>query len=180
MNKIIESKVYTLGDNIDTDQILTAEYLKINPATREGYEELGTLAMSGLPNGSQQFLEKSTKRALYSIIIGGNNFGCGSSREHAVIALAASGVKAIVAKSFARIFFRNCIVSGHLLPLTIKDDRLNKFKTGDEIKIDLENGSLLNYTSGLILSIDPFGELADIVEAGGIFQYARKNFSDKI
>jgi 3-isopropylmalate/(R)-2-methylmalate dehydratase small subunit len=105
----ISGKVYLLGDNIDTDQILTAEYLKVNPSTPEGYEWLGKLAMCGLPIDAKKFRD-SDGTPLYSIIIAGENFGCGSSREHAVIALGAAGIKLVIAKSFARIFFRNSIV----------------------------------------------------------------------
>ena len=135
-NKIIQGKVYVLGDNIDTDQILTAEFLKINPSTTEGYEWLGKLAMCGLPVDAEKFRDESGN-PLYSIIVAGDNFGCGSSREHAVIALGASGVKTVLAKSFARIFFRNSIVTGEVMPLTYSGEALENLKNGMDVKVKL-------------------------------------------
>ncbi|MDE9448544.1 3-isopropylmalate dehydratase, partial [Xenorhabdus bovienii] len=90
---------YVLTDNIDTDQILSAEYLKVNPSTPEGYAQLASLAMCGLPEGSLPFIDESKGKAKYPIIVAGQNFGCGSSREHAVAALGASGVKVVLAQS---------------------------------------------------------------------------------
>lgn len=174
MQDAINSLIYALGDNIDTDQILTAEYLKVNPSTSEGYEQLGTLAMCGLPENSLPFFDKNAKKTKYQVIIAGENFGCGSSREHAVIALASSGVKIVIAKSFARIFFRNSIVSGKLLPLSIKGDAYGMFDTNDDIEVSIKNSFVRNKTKNINVNIEPFGELASIVAEGGIFNYAKK------
>lgn len=172
-NKPMRGTVYVLGDNIDTDQILTAEYLKINPASAEGREELATLAMCGLPEGAPAFIDPQTQRAGYDFIVAGKNFGCGSSREHAVVALGASGVKAVVAHSFARIFFRNCVSTGQLMPVTLsQDSTIHTLKTGDVIEIDLENHQV-SVPDG-VLKTAPVGELANIVAAGGLFAYARQ------
>jgi 3-isopropylmalate/(R)-2-methylmalate dehydratase small subunit len=170
---VLRGKVYVLGDNIDTDQILTAEYLKVNPASEEGRNELATLAMCGLPEGSVPFMDKNTGKSAYEFILARDNFGCGSSREHAVVALGASGVKAVIANSFARIFFRNCVSTGELMPITLQSDSSPDWiKTGEIIEIDTENNQII--TSGGILSTAPVGELVNIVTAGGLFAYARQ------
>ncbi|MEY1390178.1 3-isopropylmalate dehydratase [Providencia stuartii] len=173
-SNILRGKVYVLGDNIDTDQILSAEYLKVNPATEEGRKELATLAMCGLPEGSIPFVDKNTGKAKYDFILAKNNFGCGSSREHAVVSLGASGVKAVIALSFARIFFRNCVSTGELMPITIQNSHfLDCIKTGDMIEINLETNQIV--IPGETLNMAPIGELANIVSAGGLFAYARQN-----
>lgn len=170
----IESSVYVLGDNIDTDQILTAEYMKINPSSPSGYEELGALAMCGLSDKYEPFIDQETGKAKHQVIIAGDNYGCGSSREHAVMALGSSGVRAVVAKSFARIFYRNCISTGELLPIRCPSLELDKYKTGDQVVLDIDNLILTNTNSGQKLEIENFGELAAIVKAGGLFEYARQ------
>jgi len=171
---IIEGSVYVLKDNIDTDQILTAEFMKINPATPDGYKELGSLAMCGLPEGFPPFVNPETGRAYYSIIIAGENFGCGSSREHAPVALGASGVKAVVAQSFARIFFRNCISTGEVLPVQVDARLCEAVKNGEELRISLADQIVTLIASGKTFPTEPLGELVQIVNAGGIFPYARK------
>lgn len=169
----MRGKVYVLGDNIDTDQILTAEYLKVNPASPEGRSELASLAMCGLPEGSAPFIDPQTNRAGYDFIVAGKNFGCGSSREHAVVALGASGVKAVVAHSFARIFFRNCVSTGQLMPVSLQAGMdVGGLKTGDTIEIDLAAGRIV--TDEGVVATAPVGELANIVAAGGLFAYARQ------
>lgn len=167
----ISGKVYVLGNNIDTDQILTAEYLKVNPSTPEGYEWLGKLAMCGLPIDAKKFRDDNGI-PLYSIIVAGDNFGCGSSREHAVIALGAAGIKLVIAKSFARIFFRNSIVTGEVMPITCSDDRLLNLVNGTEISIDLNSGQI-SLQNGEFINVDPIGELSNVVKEGGLFNYAR-------
>ena len=108
--------VYVLSDNIDTDQIIPAKYLNLVPTIPEEYRKLGSYALSGLPGNFSPFVRAGTEESEYSIIIAGRNFGCGSSREHAPVALGAAGVKAVVAMSFARTFFRNSIATGELCP----------------------------------------------------------------
>lgn len=174
MKHLIESNVFVLGNNIDTDQILTAEFMKINPSTEEGYRELGKLAMCGLPTDLPSFINNESGKAIYKIIVAGDNFGCGSSREHAPIALGASGVKAVIAKSFARIFFRNCITTGELLPLEIDENLFELIETGDSIEIDIIKRELFLPKLDKVIKIKPIGELMGVVEAGGIFNYARE------
>ncbi|PQQ06262.1 3-isopropylmalate dehydratase small subunit 3-like [Prunus yedoensis var. nudiflora] len=106
---------YVLGDNIDTDQIIPAEYLTLVPSNPSEYEKLGSYALCGLPDAhSTRFVVPGENKSKYSIIIAGANFGCGSSREHAPVALGAAGVAAVVAESYARIFFRNSVATGEV------------------------------------------------------------------
>ncbi|NPT35376.1 3-isopropylmalate dehydratase [Paraburkholderia xenovorans] len=171
--KTIRGVAYVLGDNIDTDQILTAEYLKINPSSPEGYAQLASLAMCGLPEGSLPFIDPQTGKSPYSIVIGGQNFGCGSSREHAVVTLGAAGVRAVIAQSYARIFFRNCVSTGQLLPVVSNARLCDQVKTGDVVEIVVDE-QVVRCESGVAdAPIEPVGELANIVEAGGLFAYAR-------
>ena len=173
MTAIISGTVYVLGDNIDTDQILTAEYLKVNPSTAEGYAQLAGLAMCGLPEGALPFIDPQSGRAAYTIIVAGKNFGCGSSREHAVMALGAAGVQAVIARSYARIFFRNCVATGELLPVAAAEPLHLRLKTGDRVSIDTASQTVTWLESGEQIAIDPVGELANIINAGGLFAYAR-------
>ncbi|WJX42795.1 hypothetical protein P8452_29985 [Trifolium repens] len=104
---------YVVGDNIDTDQIIPAEHLTLVPSKPDEYQKLGSFALIGLPDSyTVRFVEPGETKTKYSIIIGGANFGCGSSREHAPVALGASGAAAVVAESYARIFFRNSVATG--------------------------------------------------------------------
>nr|GME20263.1 3-isopropylmalate dehydratase small subunit 3-like [Ipomoea batatas] len=130
---------YVVGDNIDTDQIIPAEYL-----------------------------------TLYSIVIGGDNFGCGSSREHAPVALGAAGVSAVVAESYARIFFRNSVSTGEIYPLESEVRICEECKTGDVVSVELGENKLINHTTGKEYKLKPIGDAGPVVEAGGIFAYARK------
>lgn len=173
MDTLISGTVYVLGDNVDTDQILTAEYLKVNPSTPEGYAQLSGLAMCGLPEGALPFLDDSGRRAAHPIIVAGKNFGCGSSREHAVIALGAAGAAVVIAQSYARIFFRNCVATGEVLPLVTGARLSERLRTGDRIAIDRREQMVTLLDSGEKLAIEPAGELANIVAAGGLFAYAR-------
>lgn len=171
----ISGPVFVLGDNIDTDQILTAEFMKINPSTPDGYKELGALALCGLPQGNDEFINRETGRAYFPIIVAGKNFGCGSSREHAPVALGASGVKVVVAQSFARIFYRNCITTGELIPVELDYRLADQLHTGDTLTIDIANNIIQSHVLDSALTPKPIGALADFVAEGGLFAYARAN-----
>lgn len=173
-SRVISGTVYVVKDNIDTDQIITAEFMKFNPSTPEGYNELGRRAMCGLPDKYPTFVNKETGKAIHPIIIGGENFGCGSSREHAPIALGASGVKVVIAQSFARIFFRNCISTGEILPVELTERLCDTLKTGDKVEIYLDKQIVKVHRFSNEYRINPLGALVDIVDAGGLFKYARK------
>lgn len=181
MKAILRGRAYVLGDNIDTDQIIPAEHLTLNPAIPDEYKQLGRYALSGvpkaeggLPKGHIPFHDSVSERSPYSIIIAGKNFGCGSSREHAAIALNAAGVEAVVAEFYARIFFRNAVNGGYLIPFECDHRLCEEVRTGDELEIHTAEGVLWNRTTGDRWNLKPLGEIAPILEAGGLFAYARQ------
>lgn len=148
-------------DNIDTDVIIPGQYLKVHD-----YEELAKHAMEGLDP------EFHSKVKDGDFILAGRNFGCGSSREHAPIALAYSGIKAVLALSFARIFYRNAIDGAFLLPIEINDDAYQDISNGDSIEIDTKNNEIRNLTKNKTYKMKPFSELiSKIIDAGGLFKY---------
>ncbi len=183
---VIKGKVFVVGDHVDTDQIIPAQFLNLVPTIPAEYEKLGSHAFGGLPDDYPPFVPASATKSEYSIIIAGRNFGCGSSREHAPIALGAAGIRAVVAESYARIFFRNCIATGEFYPCefeaadknSVKSEPGSKdgalFHTGDGAEIDIEKGFVLNSTTGARRTLQPIGAAAEVIAAGGIFGYARK------
>src|SRR5438093_8409458 len=118
MQSVFTGPVYVVRDNIDTDQIIPAQYLNLVPTIPEEYEKLGAYALCGLPESlyAARYVKDGELDSLYPIVVGGRNFGCGSSREHAPIALGSAGCKVVLAESFARIFFRNCVATGNSNP----------------------------------------------------------------
>ncbi|KAM6588303.1 hypothetical protein CsatA_010908 [Cannabis sativa] len=166
---------YVVGDNIDTDQIIPAEYLTLVPSKPAEYEKLGSYALIGLPASYEaRFVEPGETKSKYSIVIGGANFGCGSSREHAPVALGAAGTTAVVAESYARIFFRNSVATGEVYPLESEVRICEECRTGDVITIELGESRLINHTTGKDYTLKPIGDAGPVIEAGGIFAYARK------
>ncbi|XP_031119227.1 3-isopropylmalate dehydratase small subunit 3-like [Ipomoea triloba] len=166
---------YVVGDNIDTDQIIPAEYLTLVPSKPEEYQKLGSYALCGLPSTYQtRFVEPGEFKSKYSIVIVGDNFGCGSSREHAPVALGAAGVSAVVAESYARIFFRNSVSTGEIYPLESEVRICEECKTGDVVSVELGENKLINHTTGKEYKLKPIGDAGPVVEADGIFAYARK------
>ncbi|XP_030543140.1 3-isopropylmalate dehydratase small subunit 1-like [Rhodamnia argentea] len=166
---------YVLGDNIDTDQIIPAEYLTLVPSNPAEYEKLGSYALIGLPASYEtRFIEPNETKTKYKIVIGGANFGCGSSREHAPVALGAAGVSAVVAESYARIFFRNSVSTGEVYPLEADVRICEECRTGDTVTIELAESKLINHTTGKEYKLKPIGDAGPVIEAGGIFAYARK------
>jgi 3-isopropylmalate dehydratase small subunit len=175
MAKIISGPAYVVKDNIDTDQIIPAQYLTLVPTITEEYEKLGSYALIGLPDSlypTRYVLDGKTKTE-YKIVIAGRNFGCGSSREHAPIAMGASGCEVVVAESYARIFFRNCIATGELYPYEVPQRLVDKIKTGDWVEVDFDKNEIRTKTEKF--SLKPLGEVAPVIDAGGIFNYAREN-----
>ena len=170
----ITTTVFVVGDNIDTDQIIPAEHLTLVPTIPSEYEKLGSFAMVGLPEDKYpvRFMEPGATRTRYQVIIGGRNFGCGSSREHAPIALGACGVKAVIADSYARIFFRNSVATGELYPYETPERLVDLAKTGDEVTLDFETDTLT--IDGRTVQLRPLGEVRPVIDAGGLFNYARK------
>jgi len=159
---IIKGKVLKYGDDINTDVIFPGRYLAITDP-----EEMAEHAMEDL---DKDFLKK-LKEA--NIIVAGKNFGCGSSREQAATCLKYAGVKAIVAKSFARIFFRNAINQG--IPIIETKEAVDNIDEGVEIEIDTEKGIIKNLTKGtsfLFTPLPPF--IQDIIDAGGLINSLKK------
>jgi 3-isopropylmalate/(R)-2-methylmalate dehydratase small subunit len=148
-------------NSIDTDVILPGQYLKLH-----NHNELGEHAMEGLdPN-----FHSKAKEA--NIIVTGKNFGCGSSREHAPIAISACGIKAVLALSFARIFYRNSVDGAYLLPIEIDENTYASISEKDELEIDTSKNEIKNLTKNQTYAMKPFPDLiGKIIEAGGLFKY---------
>jgi len=173
MEKLIRGKAFVVGDNVDTDQIIPAEYLSYNPADPEERKLFGMYAMSGVPEGNIPFVAAGRFKSEFAVIVAGRNFGCGSSREHAPLAIAQAGCHAVVAESYARIFYRNSINGGYLVPLETPHRLVDRIATGDEVELDTEALRLTNVTSGETYALRPLGDVSEIIRAGGIFEYAR-------
>ena len=147
--------------NIDTDVIIPGQYLKIHD-----YAELARHAMEGLDPDFHSKAESA------NFILAGRNFGCGSSREHAPIALSHSGIKAVLALSFARIFYRNAVDGAFLLPIEIDEDAYNSISEHDELDISLERNEITDISRNQTFQIKPFPKIIrDIIGAGGLFRY---------
>jgi 3-isopropylmalate/(R)-2-methylmalate dehydratase small subunit len=148
--------------NIDTDVIIPGPYLKIHD-----HKELAKHAMEGL---DPKFPEKVSEG---DFLVSGSNFGCGSSREHAPIALSHAGIKAILAPSFARIFYRNAVDGGYLLPIEIEESTMKRIDDKDELEIDISQNKITNLTKNKeSYNMKPFPDLiAKIVEAGGLMNF---------
>lgn len=159
---ILKGRVWKFGDNIDTDAIIPARYLNTSDP-----EELARHVME---DADKEF---PSKVKAGDIIVAGANFGCGSSREHAPIAIKAAGIQAVIAKSFARIFYRNAFNIG--FPIFESDEATDKIKQGDEIEIDADGGVIKNlnrkeeYTAK---PIPPF--MQELISAGGLIEWTKK------
>jgi 3-isopropylmalate/(R)-2-methylmalate dehydratase small subunit len=154
METIIKARTLLLGDNIDTDQIYPGRYLAL-----VGYDEIGAHCLEGID-------QEKRRQAPGRVIAAGRNFGCGSSREHAVITLMSAGVKAVIAESFARIFFRNAINLG--FPLMICQEAGRRIQTGQEITVDFAAGTV-TLENGETLGAEKLGDhILAIINAGGI------------
>ena len=173
MAHTITSPIYVVQDNIDTDQIIPAQYLTLVPTIPDEYVKLGSYALIGLPDESypQRFVPEGAPQTPYKIVVAGKNFGCGSSREHAPIAMGAAGVEAVVATSFARIFFRNCVATGELYPYDCPDRLCDRLKTGEIGTLNFDNDTLT--VGDLVVQLKPLGEVRPVIDAGGLFNYAR-------
>jgi len=148
-------------DNIDTDVILPGPYLKIHD-----YNELAKHAMEGLDKDFHNRVKPG------DFIVAGKNFGCGSSREHAPIALSYSGIKAVLALSFARIFYRNAVDGAFLLPIEIDEFTYKDISDKDSLEVDISKNEIKNLTNNKIYKMRPFPELiGKIIAAGGLFNY---------
>lgn len=154
-------RAWVYGDNVDTDVIIPARYLTTNDESelaQHALEDLDPTFVQGVHPGD--------------VIVAGTNFGCGSSREHAPIALKGAGASAVVAGSFARIFFRNAINTG--LPVLVCPEAMEATQSGDEIEVDASSSTVRNLSRGLQWSAEPLPEFVQqIVEAGGLVAWVR-------
>ena len=154
-------KAWCYGDNVDTDVIIPARYL-----TTSDPAELAAHAMEGVDP------EFPTKVSPGDVVVAGANFGCGSSREHAALALRGAGVSAVIAPSFARIFFRNAINTG--LPVLVSRDAAAAIEDGHEVEVDVERGVITDVTAGRGFQAEALPEaVRDIVAAGGLVPWVR-------
>ncbi|HEX9284050.1 MAG TPA: hypothetical protein VF879_00140 [Nitrospirales bacterium] len=174
---VFTGPAYVVQDNIDTDQIIPAQYLNLIPTIPEEYEKLGSYAMNGLPDSLYplRFVKPGALDSEYAVIVGGRNFGCGSSREHAPIALGSAGCKVVLAQGFARIFFRNCVATGEVYPCELTERLCDVLKTGDLLTVDLDQATVTVAATGKVYSFKPLGEVRPVVDAGGLFNYARQS-----
>jgi len=174
MPTVISGPAYVVQHNIDTDQIIPAQYLTLVPTIPEEYEKLGSYALIGLPESlyPKRYIQEGSTKSKYPIVIGGRNFGCGSSREHAPIALGAAGCQVVVAESFARIFFRNSIATGELYPYESAVPLSDVIKTGDIVEVDFDKDEVR--ANGKTYPLKPLGEVKPVIDAGGIFDFARQ------
>ena len=158
---MIKGKVHKYGDNVNTDEIIPARYLNTTDPT-----ELGSHCMEDI---DPEFISKVSKG---DIIVAEQNFGCGSSREHAPIAIKAAGISCVIAKTFARIFYRNAINIG--LPILECPEAVDGISDGDEIEVDLDNGKIRNLTHGIESQAKPFPPfMQQLIAAGGLIGYSR-------
>jgi 3-isopropylmalate/(R)-2-methylmalate dehydratase small subunit len=181
MQDIIRGKAYVVGDAIDTDQIIPAEHLVYSLTVPEERRMYGRYALSGvpaavqgLPGGHTPFTAPDAYESEYAIIVAGGNFGCGSSREHAPFALREAGCRAVVAESYARIFYRNAVDGGFVVPFETRTRLIDVIETGHELEIDTTVGTLSNLTTGQQYLLEPLGDVADILRAGNVFEFARQ------
>jgi 3-isopropylmalate/(R)-2-methylmalate dehydratase small subunit len=176
MQSVFTGPVFVVGDNIDTDQIIPAQYLNLVPTIAEEYEKLGSHAFAGLPEPSYptRYVKEGQLDSEYTIVVAGRNFGCGSSREHAPIALGSAGCKIVLAESFARIFFRNAVATGELYPCESIDRLCDLFKTGEVVTVDLDAATVAAQSTGKVYKFKHLGDVRPVVDEGGLFNYARK------
>ncbi len=165
---ILKGRVWRFGDDIDTDAIIPARYLNTSDPAE--------LAMHVMEDADRDFPSKLKKG---DIIVAGKNFGCGSSREHAPIAIRAAGIQAVVARSFARIFYRNAFNIG--LPIFESAGASENIKEGDVIEIDADNGIIKNITRNEQYNAKPIPPfMQDLINAGGLIEWTKKRIKGAV
>lgn len=159
----MKGKIWKFGNNIDTDLIIPARYLNTSDPKE--------LAEHAMEDADPTWISKMQKG---DFIVAGENFGCGSSREHAPIALKAAGVSAVIARSFARIFYRNAVNIG--LPILECQEAADEIKQGDKIEVNLAKGEIKNLSSKMIYNAQPFPAfMQKLIKAGGLINYLKKH-----
>jgi 3-isopropylmalate/(R)-2-methylmalate dehydratase small subunit len=164
---MLKGKVHKYGADVNTDVIIPARYLNISDPAE--------LAKHCMEDIDEDFVKRVKPG---DIMMATTNFGCGSSREHAPLAIKASGISCVIAKSFARIFFRNAINIG--LPLLECDEAVDKTKAGDTLEVDLSNGRIKNVTNGMTFTAKPYPNfMAELISAGGLIEYTKKRLASR-
>ena len=164
---ILKGKVHKYGENVDTDVIIPARYLNVS--------EPAELAQHCMEDIDSEFVDKAEPG---DIIMATTNFGCGSSREHAPLALKAAGISCVIAKSFARIFFRNAINIG--LPLLECEEAVDQTEAGDRLEVDLSCGEIKNLTRGMTFRAKPYPDfMAGLIAAGGLIEHTRQRLAER-
>ena len=164
---MLKGKVHKYGANVDTDAIIPARYLNVS--------EPSELAKHCMEDIDRKFVKKVKPG---DIIMATTNFGCGSSREHAPLAIKASGISCVIARSFARIFFRNAIDIG--LPLLECDDAVARTEAGDTLKVDLSRGQIKNSTKGITFTAKPYPDfMAELISDGGLIEHTKKRLASR-
>jgi len=162
----LKGKVFKYGENVNTDVIIPARYLNVSDPTE--------LAQHCMEDIDADFLKKVQPG---DIIMATTNFGCGSSREHAPLAIKASGISCVIAASFARIFFRNAINIG--LPVLECPEAVKNTNAGDTLEVELEKGKITNVTRGKTFTAKPYPSfMSELISAGGLIEYTRKRLAD--
>ena len=164
---MLKGKVHKYGADVDTDAIIPARYLNVSDP-----QELAKHCMEGI---DPEFVSRVKPG---DIITASTNFGCGSSREHAPLAIKAAGISCIIAKSFARIFFRNAINIG--LPLLECDEAVAQTEAGDILEVDLSSGQIKNLTNGLTFTAKPYPDfMAELISAGGLIEHTKQRLANR-
>jgi 3-isopropylmalate/(R)-2-methylmalate dehydratase small subunit len=164
---MLKGKVHKYGANVDTDVIIPARYLNLS--------EPAELAVHCMEDIDAEFIKRVKPG---DIIVATSNFGCGSSREHAPLAIKGSGISCVIAKSFARIFFRNAINIG--LPLLECEAAPDNIQAGDVVEVDLSTGTIKNLNNGKTFTAKPYPDfMARLIAAGGLIEYTRKRLGVK-
>jgi 3-isopropylmalate/(R)-2-methylmalate dehydratase small subunit len=168
---VLRGRAWKFGNNVDTDQVIPAKYAIYSLDEKK----LGEHAMEGVPGNEGGW---SQKIAAGDIIVAGSNFGCGSSREIAPIAIRGAGVSCVIAGSFARIFFRNSINLGY--PILQSPRAVEAVEQGDELEVDLEEGVIRNFTKGDSYPAEPFPQfMTDLMRMGGLVPWVRKRLEEQ-
>ena len=166
-NMILKGNAHKYGSNINTDEIIPARYLNTSDPA-----ELAKHCMEDLDT---EFIKKARAG---DFIVAEDNFGCGSSREHAPVSIKAAGLSGVIARSYARIFFRNSINIG--LPILECDEAVQKIKTGDALEVDLVTGEIRNLTRKEVYRAQPFPEfMQEIIKKGGLLEYIKSKPSKR-
>ena len=164
---MLKGKVYKYGADVNTDVIFPARYLNMSEPVE--------LAKHCMEDIDRDFVNRVKPG---DIIVATTNFGCGSSREHAPLAIKSAGISCIIAKSFARIFFRNAINIG--LPLLECDEAVDKTEAGDTLEVELSSGEIRNLTNDMVFAAKPYPRfMAELISAGGLIEHTKRRLADR-